>query len=834
MGKEKKKKAMAAKKHVCGLCKNKYASLRSLLRHVRTSHPDDKPPDLKPDVYSCQYCSKKVSNIWKHIKTCSKRPDLQLRPHQEPQSLPDKDSETTDLTSLSNIEFLERFKERIKSTGLRSGKSTVSSYLSKMRSIIRREELRNPNFRAANWFLHPNDPNFAQLRNANHYRKRHWGSQSVKQMLSSYKILLDWIQSNMADLTATPRSKYSKMGAELKLMMRAAAKGHYNVAAKEEKQEEEDVEKDGRPTEMRVDLALTSRIVESYFKSPARLRSLRNFSNGNYSFPEETGLEPGQADLFIACEIFMRGQGIRMDPVRNLTINDIEFARPAPSQCPHCLEKVNWDEHKDNCRSRASKGADVPPDQDRDQEKKYVMVEVERHKTGKAGSILLVWSKSFHAMVVQFIRRRNLRKMDRPFENSAAYWYKLCKPLKIFVDADLLARTNGNLGPKDFRRYYINRILSKGGDDVIFKLRNIGTSLTIAERSYANAQHKAYLQAEAARGIDRDVEPAAEPSDNDNPDDPQAPVGPPCRTSPPVPPTRSLATRLEIDPDEEVEFSSNTAETKAEAQPDSPHSSVSHGSENRAGSGGDYSSGTERLLNEIVIEETRLHMLEERKSVCDSQYFSGEKNDVNSRDEQEDMEKALLSANQLVDIVSAGCAVDTQSGVSPGSKRPASVAETGLPVAGGKKFKLEPPKRGEDSLGSGPQSHQDNRDEEAANDVEKEDVDQSVRKELFKGDDQEQTDHSDKSAVSSSPSSWSSTGSSEDTSDTSDGCEGFKSSGSATSDNEREFKEVWMRFNEEYEELNYSDPEEPAVEVATTPGPCTDPTEDEPGEGGTG
>ena len=57
---------------------------------------------------------------------------------------------------------------------------------------------------------------------------------------------------------------------------------------------------------------------------------------------------------------------------------------------------------------------------------------------------------------------------------------------------------------------------------------------------------------------------------------------------------------------------------------------------------------------------------------------------------------------------------------------------------------------------------------------------------------------------------------------------------SATSDDEREFNVDWMRFNEEYKELNYSDPEEPAVEVATTPGPCTDPTEDEPGEGGTG
>ncbi len=135
--------------------------------------------------------------------------------------------------------------------------------------------------------------------------------------------------------------------------------------------------------------------------------------------------------------------------------------------------------------------------------------------------------------------------------------------------------------------------------------------------------------------------------------------------------------------------------------------------------------------------------------------------------------------------------------------------------------------------------NQDNRDEEAANDVEKEDVDQSVRKELFKGDDQEQTDHSDKSAVSSSPSSWSSTGSSEDSSKSSDGCEGVKSLSSATSDDEREFNVDWMRFNEEYKELNYSDPdnpepEEPAVEVATTPGPCNDPTEDEPGVGGTG
>ena len=82
---------------------------------------------------------------------------------------------------------------------------------------------------------------------------------------------------------------------------------------KKVKEKEEGELSDGSGDE-RIDPQLVESILQSYLSSNDRRSALQN--------PLDV-LEQGQEDLFLALEMFVRGNGVRLDTIRNLTCHEI-------------------------------------------------------------------------------------------------------------------------------------------------------------------------------------------------------------------------------------------------------------------------------------------------------------------------------------------------------------------------------------------------------------------------------------------------------------------------------------------------------------------------------
>ena len=104
MGDEKKKKKGLPLKDMvkrkCHVCGRMYVNAKSVVRHIKDKHPlVFKDPNFKETLAKskvtpkrkCPYCGKEFSGAnYKHIKLCNRRPDLVLRPAQEPGQAPIK------------------------------------------------------------------------------------------------------------------------------------------------------------------------------------------------------------------------------------------------------------------------------------------------------------------------------------------------------------------------------------------------------------------------------------------------------------------------------------------------------------------------------------------------------------------------------------------------------------------------------------------------------------------------------------------------------------------------------------------------------------------------
>ena len=175
---------------------------------------------------------------------------------------------------------------------------------------------------------------------------------------------------------------------------------------------------------------------------------------------------------FLALETFVRGNGIRMDIVGNLTVQDIWNARPVFVQCPYCREMVSYGDHQAHCKERETA---ISAGQDEVQMKPSKWrIQIRDHKTGNVSGIELVWSDKFFKIVKAWMSKNGLNKSKRPFKDQAD-WRKLSTVLEKLVP-ELFALTRGNLGLKDFRRLAIKKIF-ESGKDIELKLRTIGKSL---------------------------------------------------------------------------------------------------------------------------------------------------------------------------------------------------------------------------------------------------------------------------------------------------------------------------------------------------------------------
>ena len=203
-----------------------------------------------------------------------------------------------------------------------------------------------------------------------------------------------------------------------------------------------------------LDPALTQRILDDYWESPRRQAYLEEIA--------EESLERGQAELFLALETYLRGNGIRLDVVRNITVSDIMSATPTYTQCPFCQEMVIWRDHRSVCDLRQA-ALDNGEDDHVVGNSTDWRFEVHHHKTGNVGHVELVWSDIFMKMVRSWISKLGLKQTDAPFEN-AAKWPKVKALIWKIVDKQLLEKTQSALRANDFRRLAIKKIFDSGTD----------------------------------------------------------------------------------------------------------------------------------------------------------------------------------------------------------------------------------------------------------------------------------------------------------------------------------------------------------------------------------
>ena len=180
-----------------------------------------------------------------------------------------------------------------------------------------------------------------------------------------------------------------------------------------------------------------------------------------------------QLSSFLALETFVRGNGVRMDVVGNLSVQDIWNARPVLVQCPYCREMVSYGDHQAHCKERQT-AMSAGQEEVQMRPSKW-RIQIRDHKTGNISGIELVWSDKFFKIVKAWMSKNGLNKSKRPFQDQAN-WRKLSALLQQLVSAELFALTRGNLGLKDFRRLAIKKIF-ESEKDIELKLRTIGKSL---------------------------------------------------------------------------------------------------------------------------------------------------------------------------------------------------------------------------------------------------------------------------------------------------------------------------------------------------------------------
>ena len=387
----------------------------------------------------CPHCKKMRTNLGRHLKACPRRPDLVLRPGQEREPGGDP--------PIDNEEFLRQYRERLEMPGIGIRRSTARDYTGYVRRMIADEINGDPEFLASNWLADPRSPRFRPLRNTTHYIRSTYGDASVTSLSAAYKLLWSWIKEKMMDFEDSPLTRHEKLLGSLARAQKMAKKGRFS---QKNKPKAANFQKPGDW----LDPALTERILDDYFESPRRRAYLEEI--------EEDGLERGQAELFLALETYLRGNGIRLDAVRNITVSDIMSATPTYTQCPFCQEMVIWRDHSAVCVDR-QEALDRGEDDHVVGNSTDWRFEVHHHKTGNVGHVELVWSDIFMKMVRSWISKLGLKQTDAPFEN-AAKWPKVKRLIWKIVNKQLLEKTRGRLRAYDFRRLAIKKIFDSGTD----------------------------------------------------------------------------------------------------------------------------------------------------------------------------------------------------------------------------------------------------------------------------------------------------------------------------------------------------------------------------------
>ena len=240
---------------------------------------------------------------------------------------------SSDIANASNNDFLTSFRIRLSQPGSGLSSSTIANYMNYVRGFLRFELRLDPSFRAAQWFAQPGSENFRPLRSAVEFVPAHYRTSSTKNLLAVYKLLWRYIREEMTKNSSDPLTMHDNLLNSVKYVMKKVQKGRYHRGKKadlhrdaDSDDSDEDVDHD------RVDPARTEKILDNYLSSQSR--------EDAFQACLEEAMEPGQEELFLTLETFVRGSGVRLDIVRNVSVHDIRSARQVLDECPFCSEMV--------------------------------------------------------------------------------------------------------------------------------------------------------------------------------------------------------------------------------------------------------------------------------------------------------------------------------------------------------------------------------------------------------------------------------------------------------------------------------------------------------------
>ena len=238
------------------------------------------------------------------------------------------------------------------------------------------------------------------------------------------------------------------------------------------------------------------------------------FANQTLDIRDKSELAWKRAGWFIALQLFLNGGGIRRDVVRNLTVGNVRHATRVPDECPYCLEKVDFEEHKETCLDRARSHTDM----DIVRKTKRYTLTVTHHKTKDQAPIHIVVTSQELRAIRSWLGQdvSKLEEDHRPFEKLAR-WDQLRTTLAKLVDPELMQRAMGTDGKsllisKSFRRYHVQLIL-KEGREVNNRLRAIGHDVKTAVTRYDGETTRRFLRAEDAKKRDGDSSTSSDSDD---------------------------------------------------------------------------------------------------------------------------------------------------------------------------------------------------------------------------------------------------------------------------------------------------------------------------------
>lgn len=491
---------MAEEEIKCPLCDRKYKWHKAVIRHLRENHKD--APDLveliksvpKSPTRACRFCGKQRTNLYQHEKTCSSR-----------MPAPEPNNEET------NEEFVVRFRDNwLRRPCFNLSPNTVADYLRYVRKFIRQEVLYDPSFRAWHWTA-PRREDFLSLREPGQYVTAEEGTSTVRNKGAAWKHLHSYIGEFLNNRYNDPQTQHARTDAAHRNLMKAVRQGTYNTP----KTSGEQRRKAPKQRE-RIDPEVTRRVSRVWQNSKLRIAALARFAQG-YPAYEPLGItNMTGVRAILALELLIRGKGVRLDAVKNITADAIKQARRTYEKCLYCGSLVDYLDHKKKCTLREKRlKATIPVEdlggswEDFDSGSnlgtrfRYV-IPCTRHKTDQFGSIEHIVKPELLELLLWFCDNHEYDKEKDcgPFkrctrEQVLAMLARIMKK----EDPTLWATANetGSFGHKAFRQLAVKDILLSG-ENMEKKLRAIGLTEKTARHVYDDDKFLSYVRAQEVMG----------------------------------------------------------------------------------------------------------------------------------------------------------------------------------------------------------------------------------------------------------------------------------------------------------------------------------------------